>query len=505
MAVIGNIAIGASVNTKGLAADLKAAEMKLGAFGSAVNGLGSSLKAVGPALAAVGAGALVFTALKASVGTAVDLEKAMTGLSKASNAEGTTLEILKGQLYGLSTELKGVPLDNVLAIATSLSKMGVANDQLVEQTRGVAMLTTALDDIPAEQVADQIGKLNAIFKLGSKGALQIGSALDKIADSGLSSADGILDVTSRVSGTANAMHIGAGETMAMAAALLDTGTSAEQAGSSINNLLMNMVDVSNHADFAKTAGLSVEDFSKLVAGKPMKAVEAFLGGLERLDAAGQLAALSSAGITAQERQAALQKMAQQTQKLAEYTAMAGDEFRTLNQIQQSYDKTAANSSSVFTQFSNNLQIAMGHIGDGLLVLIKPVVWFLNKALEGFNALAGWIRGGSGGTIPATVAQSPKAAAVAMAASGQGDAKAEGSAGSESAAATLSKDVASMEKDLRLQIATFGKSSDEVQIYKLALEGPAPLNSRTPSHSSPNSQGWRNRRRRWRIRSRSKIE
>ncbi|SIN97666.1 phage tail tape measure protein, TP901 family, core region [Singulisphaera sp. GP187] len=513
MALIGNIAIGASVNTKGLAKDLATADKALSQFGASAASLGASLT---KSFAALSVGAAAFDALKSSIGTAVDLEKAITGLSKASDLEGAGLESMKGQLFGLSTELKGVPLDDILAIATNLSKMGTANDSLVEQTRGIAMLSTAIDDIPVELMTDQIGKLNSVFKLGDKGALQMGSALDKIADSGLSSASGILDVTARIGGTANAMKLGAGETMSMAAALLDTGTSAEQAGSAINNMLMNMVAVENRKDFAKTAGMSVQEFGDLVANKPMKAVESFLVGLGKLDAAGQLAALSSAGITAQERQAAMQKLAQQTGKLGEYVGMAAKQFQTLDQIQQSYNKTAQQTDAAWVTFNNRISIVSNTLGSVFLPAINSALGTLGADIDAANKsakslidtvgsipsgksskgmgvgeilskAAPWM--GPAGVIPGAIGHfmggdvpgkkaAPDAVKGAIPNAPPGGKKPPpmlppgGDLASEveSVAAKVAKEIGSLEKELQLQIATFGKSSTEVDLYKLSLDG-----------------------------------
>ena|GEM_PF-3915694 len=391
MALIKDISIGMSVNADSFVTGIKAADKAIVAFSASAKRMLKNVGSIVPAFGALTAGATAFGAVKSSISTAIELEKAITGLSKASDLDGGALETMKAQLFGLSTELKGVPLEDILSIATNLAKMGVANDSLVEQTRGVAMLSTALDDLPADQVADQIGKLNAIFKLGNKGALQMGSALDKIADSGLSSASGILDVTARIAGTAKAMNLGAGESMAMAAALLDTGTQSEQAASALNNLLMNMVAVGNHADFAKTAGVSVEEFGRLVADKPIKAVEAFLGGLQKLGAASQLEALEGIGIKAQERQSALQKLSQQTEKLAEYTALAADEFQNMRQIQDGYAKTAQQTAAAWTTFDNNIKTVKETFASSFLPAINAGLEAIGDKLKMMNDGAAFLK------------------------------------------------------------------------------------------------------------------
>jgi TP901 family phage tail tape measure protein len=226
MALIKDVRIGISVNTGPFAAGMKSAEAQLARFGTAASRIGGVLDKLNAGFAAAAVGRLAFEGLKSAVTTAAHVETAMAGLSKATDLEGTALGDLKGQITSLSTELKGVSLDDLLAIATSGAKLGVASGDLLEYTRGVAMLSTAMDDVPAEQIAEQVGKINVVFKLGVSGALRIGSAIDKLADSGVSSASGILDVTQRVSGMAAAMGLGADETVSLAAAASTTEADA---------------------------------------------------------------------------------------------------------------------------------------------------------------------------------------------------------------------------------------------------------------------------------------
>src|SRR3954468_20076599 len=102
------------------------------------------------------------------------------------------------------------------------------------------MVSAAIDDIPAAELADQLGKTDTVFRLGAQGTAQLGSAIDRLQDAGASGASGILNITQRLSGSAVAAGITAQETTALAATLLDTGTNAELGASSIQRLLMSL-------------------------------------------------------------------------------------------------------------------------------------------------------------------------------------------------------------------------------------------------------------------------
>lgn len=337
---------------------------------------GSTVLKLGAAMTGVGAG----FALRGAIDTAIRTEKAMGLLGKAADLDAAGLARMKSQIEGLATSLHGVKLDDLISIATTGAKMGIAGDELVRYTEGVAKVSIAIDDIPATELADQIGKVNSVFRLGVGGTEQLGSAIDKLADSGVSSASGILAVTQRLSGTAAAMHLGAAETTALSAALLDTGTHSELAASAINALLTNMLNVEGQQGMAATIGLPFEEFAAMVQTRPIAAVQAFLESLRQLEAGAQIKSLGEAGIKGEQQAAEVMKLAQQTDSLAKYIGLANSEFDTLNQLNASYAASAELTNSKIVDAQNLFQI----LSDKLGVALLPA---LNVALEAFNSFA----------------------------------------------------------------------------------------------------------------------
>lgn len=99
-------------------------------------------------------------------GTAIKMEKDIAGLAKATDLDGPPLHTMNEEIIGMSSSLKGFEHDALIAIATVGGQMGIAAGGLIEYTRGVAMGSAAIDDIPAGEIAEQIGKGNSVFKLG---------------------------------------------------------------------------------------------------------------------------------------------------------------------------------------------------------------------------------------------------------------------------------------------------------------------------------------------------
>lgn len=343
-------------------------QSSIGAAHRALLGLANSASGLAT-LGIFGAGGALTVGLGISGKVAVDLEQKMVALAKATDLDPSGMALLQNQLFKLAVTLKGVSLDSLIAIATNGAKMGIAAGDLAEYAEGIAKVSTAMDDIPADQIADRIGKVNSVFKLGVQGALQLGSAIDKLADSGVSSASGILDVTQRLSGAAKVANLTAAETTALAAALLDTGTQAELGASALGRLILALNNVEAHKSFGKILGEDATRFAARVKAGPMQAIQDFLTALKKLDAGSQAVALKGIGIEGVQSIGEIQKLAQQVDTVRDYAAKARHEFETLDQVNKSYAASSQTIGAKLVQVKNQFLILANKIGSALMPAI----------------------------------------------------------------------------------------------------------------------------------------
>ncbi len=354
-------------------------------FDRTLNGVQSDLKSfAGGNFKKFFLGLGIGAALKETLDTTIGLEKQFAGLSKAANlsAEGTAK--FKREIFALSTTLRGISIEDLIAIETSGGKLGIASENLHGYAEGVTRVAAAIDDIPAGVLADEIGKVNSVFKLDPvRGVQQLGSAIDKVADSGVSSAKGILEVTQRISGAAVAAKITAQESIALAGALLDTGTEAEAGATALAQLIQALNDAGAQKGFAKTIGTDADKFAATVKAKPIQAIEQFLTALRKLDASGQQTALADIGIEGVRGGLNIQKLSQQVLTLDKYIESSNDEFVTLNQLTLSYNTNAALTASGVTEFGNRLTILKDAVGSALLPAFNSILGVLGDLTTGF--------------------------------------------------------------------------------------------------------------------------
>lgn len=316
---------------------------------------------------AIGKAGSAFTGI---LDTTMDLEDRMVGLQKATDLNPAGLAAMRDQIYSLATTLKGAKLEDLLDIATAGAKMGVATEDLATYVEGIAKVSAAMDDVPAAEIADNIGKINTIFGLGVGGALQMGSAIDKLADSGVSSAAGIMEVTQRFSGMAKAAGLTAQETVAMAAALLDTGTQTEAAAGALIQLTGTFASSEN----------------------PRASMMAFLEKLSTMNAGEGLAALEGIGINADVTASEIMKLASQFGSLTRYTGLANEQFLTLDQINKSYAMSAGTSRSAMAQLGNQVRMVSEQIGKTLLRVFGAFQPAIAAILKGAERLFGDLGG-----------------------------------------------------------------------------------------------------------------
>lgn len=385
----------------GGAAAVTRAGGSFGAFSAGLSGIGKGLGAATVALGTFAGNVASRVAAAAAPlagnvlgGASLDMEKRIAALAKALPETGPGIDEMRGRLFALSTTIKGVALNDLLDIAIAGAKMGESGEGLLTFTEGIARASTAVDDMSAAELTDQVGGVNAVFKLGADGAFRLSSAFDRLADSGISSFSGIANVVSRISGAAVASKITAAESAALAASLLDTKSNAELGATALTRLIKSLTDTEAHATFGKVLGISAEEFAARVEASPIQAIQEFLAALNRLDAGSQDVVLGGIGIEGIQGAGEIQKLAAQHLTLAKYIGFANSEMATADQITKSYNATAALTSSQLTQDQNRFQIMAVTVGDQLL----PVIGAASEIFGAFATSIGEAFAGQGATV-----------------------------------------------------------------------------------------------------------
>lgn len=272
------------------ATELRSVGVETGKTGGFFKNAGAELKsfAIQTAIATFG-----LTAIAAGLSTA--FQNNLKYSDSIANVRKTTgLGIDAAEQY--ATALKSIngrtSLDDLLKIGAIGGQLGIAKKELEGFTRSIDIAAVALSDDfggGAEQVATELGKIDAIFKLSAKEGVaksitDIGSALNELGASGAATAPFISDYALRVGAIAKNAGLGIDKVFGMGAALEELGFTAEVAGTATNKLLSGLAG--NSGKFYSIArladaSLTLKEFKNLINNDVSKALELFLKGLNK--------------------------------------------------------------------------------------------------------------------------------------------------------------------------------------------------------------------------------
>ena len=197
----------------------------------------------------------------------------LADIRRVTGLTAVETERLNIQLSGLNTRTSTEGLRNIAIIA---GKLGVAKEDIFEFTAAVDQLVVALGDElgDADQITTQLGKILNVFdeegKVTGDNLLKAGNALVDLANKGVASGGFIVDFTQRLAGLAKTANLSLAASFGLGAGLEELGQRSESSSTALIKVLGAMgTDVPK---FAKIAGKSVEEFTKILRESPEEAL-----------------------------------------------------------------------------------------------------------------------------------------------------------------------------------------------------------------------------------------
>lgn len=206
---------------------------------------------------------------------------------KTTGLTSQEIQQLNQHINKLDTRTSRVEL---LKLAEEAGRLGKEGLQSVEGFMIVAdRLKVALgDDLSESQIRD-VGKLVTTYKVATEtgkdfeGSMEaLGSAINEVSASGANQASFLVDYMNRMAGVASQAKISASDNIGYAATFDEIGQSAEVSSTAMNKVLLDMFK--DPSEYAKIAGMSLQDFNKLLNTDSNAAIIKFLEGLNGSEA-----------------------------------------------------------------------------------------------------------------------------------------------------------------------------------------------------------------------------
>lgn len=333
-------------------------------------GLASKFKYV-----SVAAAAGIGVALK----TAFDFDEAFTDVTKTVDGTQQQLNGLKTEILNMSKTQPTSPetLSQIMALG---GQFGIARENLTEFTKSVSLLEVATN-LTAEEAATMIAQFSNVTGMPISNVEKFSSALVNLGNNTATTEKAIMEMSSRISGTASLYGFNEQEILGISAALSSVGISAEAGGTSISKTMTLMGQTvaeggSKLESFAKSSGLNAQEFASAWKKEPIQAFEMFFKSLGKLQSEGKNldSILKEMGINEVRMSESIKKMAKNPELLSQSLKVSADGWKENTAL----TKEAENK---FASFQNSLKIIFNDIKATFLQTFEKISPVLKDVIQ----------------------------------------------------------------------------------------------------------------------------
>ncbi len=236
----------AGISTRSLAADqaklgaalerARSAQAKLGAaLAAQKSNLEKRAQYRGQLFDAVAMGASIAAPMKA----AIDFESAMADVGKAVNFEQPDGLVQMGRTIKEMARDIPVSQSGLAKITEAGGKLGIDSNMLEQYTKLVAIQSVAFD-MSAEEAGTSMAKIRNIYDLSLKGVTLLGDAINYLGDKSASNERDIVNVMTRIGGTARMIGMAAEKAAAWGSTMVSLGRAPEVAATGLNALMIKL-------------------------------------------------------------------------------------------------------------------------------------------------------------------------------------------------------------------------------------------------------------------------
>jgi TP901 family phage tail tape measure protein len=376
-----NADVGRSINNyKGLVGQVTNLNRTINIFGATIRQVGQGLQNLGTTMTAF-VSLPVGAVLAAATGGLLEFDEQLIEIRKNAGLTFAVLDQVKDGLVALSRETP-TALTGLGEIAAIAGRAGIADPgNILGFVKVIDQLSVATT-LSVEESAKSIARLANIFYKPTESAKtyieflnSVGSAINELGQNIVGSEKEIVSATLRMAPSAAALNIPIQSVLGIAAALVETNTSAERTGTQANRALSELA--ANSVNIAKALGLNVEAFRDMIDSNP---VEAFLATAEAIGSieSPTLRAMASEQLFGQIGGKVVNVLGELTEeggKVYKTIALSNKAFEEGVSLQIEFERSLDAVSSQLKLVRNNLNVMAVSIGDVLLPIVSKLLSF----------------------------------------------------------------------------------------------------------------------------------
>lgn len=350
-------------------------------------------------VAAQQVGQLVSQAGQQIIQASSDIDSSYRDLRKTFEAEESEYQTLYDAAMKYS-QSHVTSADTMLEMEAIAAQVGIGMKGGAEAIQHFAEVAANLDvatDINAEDIALQMGQIvNVMGDLREDNVERFGDALVRLGNTMPAQESAIMQITQRLSAVGSVANFTTPELLGWAAAIAGTGQRSEAAATGISNTItaiQKAVGAGGDAldTFAKTAGMSADEFAQKWQEAPTEALKLFLEGLNGLDEEA-LQRLEDLDITGVRQTQTLLALAQTTDTVTDAINSAneawGDEAKGIassGDAAEEAEKKAQGFSGAMEKMKNSAQVLASTFGDAMVPFIEDLASKLQWLTDVINS------------------------------------------------------------------------------------------------------------------------
>lgn len=378
-----------------LPSSLDIVSAKMAEMGSKLENVGNKIAGIGSKLTStVTAG--VGAAFGASVKSAIDWESAFTGVMKTVDETATTTYAdLEKAIMQMATETASSK-EEIAGVAEVAGQLGVSADDIVEFTKTMVMLGDTTN-LSAEDAATALARFMNITGESQENVAKIGSAIVDLGNNFATTESEIVEMSTRLASAGTIAGLSSTDILALSTAMSSVGIQAEAGGTAMSQTLKTIANAV--ADFrsgevedlqviADVAEMRAEEFADAWKKDPIKAIQAFVGGLSTMKDAEEnvFAILSDMGMEGIRQTNMLQSLALASDMLGDAVTTSTQAYKDNTALAAEAEKRYGTFAAKISQLKQSITNLAVVFGNDLLPYVQKGIDYISNLVKKFSEL-----------------------------------------------------------------------------------------------------------------------
>lgn len=359
---------------------------KIEEFGTKVENVGNKIEGAGKKMSAFSVA--TGTALVASAKSAIDFEDAFAGVEKTvDETANTSFTDLRQGIRDLAKEIPSTTTE-ISAVAEVAGQLGISADDVLSFTRVMIDLGNSTN-LSAEEAASSLAKFANVTKMSASDYDKLGATIVALGNNFATTEADIVEMATRLAATGELAGLSESQILSLATAMSSVGIEAEAGGSAMSKLLK-QIQVSCETgsddlkDFAKVAGMSVDDFKKAFEKDAVSALTAFISGLNDTERNGKsaISILDDMGIKEVRLSNTILSLANASDVMTEAVKVGSEAWEDNTALTNEANKR-------YGTLKSQITIAMNKIKDLGITIGNKLMPYISKLIDGIEDVTNW--------------------------------------------------------------------------------------------------------------------